>query len=323
MAQLHLSGTWDDATDFLQALLKAGFLLGYDFADSLYGQKLPVETDILLVAVTQEEDIPYGKNSWLAWLRKDDPDLSIAAYKAGALAVFPYDLSSELLIESITRFIRKHNKKELPADIVRHINQGEPIFLDPGHVIIVNEGVLATMMVHVDGTQVLLGLTGTGNILIGHPDDDCYIKILAHTPVVVTFLPWERAITTRGFAENLKIRLQQMEAWAAMQARPNLNLRVLGILCLLAEQFGLSHPDGTIINVRLTQTQLASAVGTTRTTISRVLGELSAFGSIKMEGKGKNGRIVLCQKVESHHTWHPKNVPAASCGPYLGAVGRL
>ena len=87
-----------------------------------------------------------------------------------------------------------------------------------------------------------------------------------------------------------------------MQARPYLDQRVLGILSLLAEQFGISHPNGTLIDLRLTHAQLAVAVGATRTTITRVLGELRAAGKLSADGSGRAERFVLRKGVElSHH----------------------
>jgi CRP/FNR family transcriptional regulator len=77
---------------------------------------------------------------------------------------------------------------------------------------------------------------------------------------------------------------------------------VLGILSLLTEQFGVSHPDGVLIDVRLTHAQLAAAVGANRTTITRVLGELRAAGKLSSKGAGRQERFVLRERIElSHH----------------------
>lgn len=65
-----------------------------------------------------------------------------------------------------------------------------------------------------------------------------------------------------------------MEAWASMQARPNFEQRILGLLELLAEQFGQSHAEGTLIDVRITHGQLATAIGATRSTVTHKLADL-------------------------------------------------
>jgi CRP-like cAMP-binding protein len=50
--------------------------------------------------------------------------------------------------------------------------------------------------------------------------------------------PWEEAAGQPDFLAKLRARLQQMEGWAAMQARPSLQQRVMGLLGLLSDQFG-------------------------------------------------------------------------------------
>ena len=160
-------------------------------------------------------------------------------------------------------------------------------------VIEVREGVVALSVLHPDGTEVLLGLHGPGQILVGHPEDSCCLQLVAHTDVVVGLRPWAVAAARPGFPERLRARLRQMEAWSAAQARPGLDQRLLGILGLLAEQFGVPHPEGTLIDVRITHAQLAAAVGATRTTVTRLLGDLRARGLLTTAGAGGGERLCL------------------------------
>jgi CRP-like cAMP-binding protein len=160
----------------------------------------------------------------------------------------------------------------------RRYNSGERIQLDPDHLLEVLEGVVALTMIHEDGSEVLLGLFGPGQVLAGHPEDGNGIQLYAQTDAAVGVQSWAEAVRRPGFSERLRDRLRLMEAWAAMQARPRIEQRVLGILSLLAAQFGRSTPRGQLIEVQVTQSQLASAVGATRTTVTRVLGGLRRRG---------------------------------------------
>ena len=99
----------------------------------------------------------------------------------------------------------------------------------------------------------------------------------------------------------MRRRLQQLEAWAAMQARPHLDQRVLGLLSLLAEQFGRPHPQGTLIDVRITHAQLAAAAGATRTTITRTLGDLRTRGLLATVGSGEAQRLCPREPEAAHH----------------------
>jgi CRP-like cAMP-binding protein len=76
---------------------------------------------------------------------------------------------------------------------------------------------------------------------------------------------------------------------------------VLGILSLLAEQFGEAGPDGEIITVRITHMQLASAVGATRTTITRTLGDLKNQGRLAMLQTADGERFCLPAWEPGHH----------------------
>jgi CRP-like cAMP-binding protein len=294
---LILSGDWRDAAEMTLALLQSGFRL--EFAPASVTDAKP-----RLVAIARSEDFPLSVRGWLAWLRVDDPALTLAAYQHGARAVFPPDMPPSLLVQALLGLdadLSEPGGAERQSN-QRQIRRGDPVFLEADTVLTIHEGILATMMVHSDGAEVLLGLTGAGQILVAHPDDECFIQVLAHTPAVVSCLPWEQAVLQPGFSEKLRTRLQRMEAWAAMQARPYLAQRVLGILSLLAEQFGAPHSDGIVIDLRLTHAQLAAAVGATRTTITRVLGELRAAGKLSADGSGRAERFVLCRETElAHH----------------------
>jgi hypothetical protein len=300
LQKLLISGNWDNAGEMTYGLLQAGFRLELLVTVRSEVQNTSPDSCLQLAAISAPTDFPSSCNRWLAWLRADDPALTLAAYQAGARVVFPPDMPPSLLAQAIFSLENKPTGPERQLSR-RHIRRGDPVFLEPDSVLIIHEGVLATMMIHGDGAEVLLGLTGAGQILVAHPDDECFIQVLAHTPAVVSFQSWVQAAVEPGFAEKLRARLQRMEAWAAMQARPYLDQRVLGILSLLAEQFGVLHPDGTLIDLRLTHAQLATTVGATRTTITRVLGELRAAGKLSSDGIGQGERFILCQGVKPAH----------------------
>lgn len=176
----------------------------------------------------------------------------------------------------------------------RNYHAGERIRLGPDGVLEVQEGVVALTVIHEDGTEVLLGLYGPGQVLAGHPEDACCIQLYAHSETTVCIQPWTEAVRHPDFAGRLRNRLQTMEAWAAMQARPHLEQRLLGILSLLAEQFGRSTNRGMLIEVQVTQAQLASAVGATRTTVTCLLGRLRRRGLVIGVRSGR-GSAIACR----------------------------
>ena len=173
----------------------------------------------------------------------------------------------------------------------------------------VQRGIIAQTMVHQDGAEVLLGLFGPQNMVVPHPEDTCYIQLVAHTDVIVRIRPWQVMNTEPDFVDRLRCRLQQMEAWAAMQARPHLDQRVLGILSLLAEQFGEPDENGELVNVRITHMQLASAVGTTRATVTRTLGDLKTQGRLLIVTTTDGERFCLPRWEHGQHNLHAASEP--------------
>ncbi len=175
---------------------------------------------------------------------------------------------------------------------------GERILLDAESMLEVQEGIVALTVVHDDGGEVLLGLFGPGQVLAGHDEDTCCIQLYAHAEARVRILPWPEGAGLPAFSDRLRYRLRHMEAWAAMQARSQIEQRLLGILSLLAEQFGRATPQGTVIDVRLTHAQLASAVGATRATVTRRVGLLRQRGLLAVTGSGGGERYCLPQWEE-------------------------
>jgi hypothetical protein len=161
-------------------------------------------------------------------------------------------------------------------------------------------------MVHQDGYEVLLGLFGSGQLVIPHPSDSCYIQLIAHTDLQASINSWEQASLGLNFVDRLHSKLQQMEAWAAMQARSHLDQRVLGILSLLAEQFGVPTQEGQLVDVRITHTQLASAVGATRATITRTIGDLKLQNKLSIVTTADGERYCLLEWEQGNHCLHSK-----------------
>jgi CRP-like cAMP-binding protein len=112
---------------------------------------------------------------------------------------------------------------------------------------------------------------------------------------------WRNALERADLPERLRSRLQQMEAWAAMQARPHLDQRIMGLLSLLAEQFGREDEIGLIVDLRITHQQLASAVGATRTTVTRILRDLKRSGQLTTVGIGNTERFCLLDWEPHQH----------------------
>lgn len=275
--------------------LQYNLLIGADMS-------ITKSAELTLVIMDAAEFTSFPTSPWLAWDQTGDPQAISKTYQAGARAVFPKETSMNVILETIQRAMGEllESRKDTKPRAQRTYRRGELILLEADAVLHVEDGILATTMIHQDGVEVLLGLSGKGQIVVAHPDDNCHIQIIAHTEAKVKIEPWDVAANEPGFLAKLRARLQQMEGWAAMQARPSLQQRVLGLLGLLSEQFGVASKQGILIDVRMTHVQLAAAVGATRTSITRVISELRAQGRVLTVNKDGEDLFCLVEQPEYH-----------------------
>ncbi len=312
MSRLLLVGTLDDTRPLLDLLPGGDYAVtlaphGEAVADLLL---LDDASRLILVALdsgTIERsggwaDADGRRIPWIGWNVRDDQTLAVNAYERGALAVLPGHVTRDALGSALrTAFARAHGdaRGTRAGHGAGRYPRGARIALDERDVLVVEHGVVATAVLHDDGSEVLVGLTGAGDVIVGHPHDSCCLQLYAHTDARVVIQPWAHAAATPRFSERLRLRLRRVEAWAAVQARPHLDDRVTGLLSLLAEQFGEPGASGTRVDVRLTHQQLAAAIGTTRATITRIVGRLRRQQVLHTEGEGADERFVL-RVVERH-----------------------
>lgn len=302
MIPVVFSGCWDDASERILTV----FQRGYDVHIEHRSPARMTDSRPRIVGMALDEQTPFealqrsshqGLLAWFAWNRSDSPQLALRAYQAGAQSVLPSVFTSDILFSTIDRLRgtleRKPDYHASHGTSEKRYDRGQVIFPEQHSVLDVISGVISVTVIHDDGAEVLLGLCGPGQTLVGHPEDSCRIRLVAHTRATARIRSWDDAMNDVDLPLRMRARLQQMEAWAAMQARPHLEQRIMGLLSLLAEQFGRLEQQGMIIDVRITHQHLASAVGATRTTITRILRDLKRSGALKTIEDGNPGRFCL------------------------------
>lgn len=90
-------------------------------------------------------------------------------------------------------------------------------------------------------------------------------------------------LLAQGVLQQLSRRLQQTEAILAMISQRRVYDRLLQLLLMLKQEVGQVTPDGVRLEVRLTHQQLANLLGTTRVTITRLLGNLRQEGWLSID----------------------------------------
>lgn len=164
---------------------------------------------------------------------------------------------------------------------------GRPIPLRQSEVLIVCRGVAQLFTIQQDGSETLLGLAGP-SMPIGLPltlVDPYWATALTDVDLLpIPFTEVEKSpVLMAGIFRHLILRLQQAEAWLALAGKRLVADRLEHLLVLLAREFGQVEPQGIRIPMRLTHHQLATAIGTTRVTVTRLLKDFKAAGWLTID----------------------------------------
>ncbi len=164
---------------------------------------------------------------------------------------------------------------------------GRPIPLRSEEVLIVCRGIVQLFTIQQDGSETLLGLAGP-SMPLGLPltTVDPYWAT-ALTDVDMLTLPMAEiegsSVLMAGMFRNVTLRMQQAEAWLALSGKRLVADRLKQFLLMLAKDFGHVEPSGIRIPLRLTHHQLATAIGTTRVTVTRLLKDFKAEGWLTID----------------------------------------
>jgi CRP-like cAMP-binding protein len=153
---------------------------------------------------------------------------------------------------------------------------GQTIPLHPQGLWVVCRGAVQLTLLYSNGEEALLGIAGPG-MPFGSPLSRMHpYQAIALTDVDVMPLTLAEVECspelTKGLYVHLTRRLSQTEALLAIAGHRRVEDRLRNLLQLLAQEFGQDQPDGTCLTIRLTHQHLANAIGTTRVTVTRLLG---------------------------------------------------
>lgn len=168
----------------------------------------------------------------------------------------------------------------------RTFRSGEVIFHrdDPGQVLyVIKDGKVKISLISPDGQEIALAVLGKGEcfgelaLLDGEPRSADAIALER-----VQCYTLQRSDFHKAIMKNPKIAIEVLEVLSRRLRRTDEQVenlifldvygRVAKKLLELAEEHGAKVDDGTRIEVRLTQQELASMVGASRESVNKVLG---------------------------------------------------
>ncbi|MBD1862928.1 MULTISPECIES: Crp/Fnr family transcriptional regulator [Trichocoleus] len=173
-------------------------------------------------------------------------------------------------------------------------SSGQSIRMAPQEIWIVCRGVVQLSTLYPNGDEALLGLAGPSMpfglpLTLTHPYQATALSNVDLMRLTVADVE-QSSTLTKGILRHVNRRLRQTEAILALVGHRRVKDRLCHLLLLLKQEIGLPTAEGTRLGVRLTHQHLANAIGTTRVTVTRLLGQLKEEGWLNVD---RNHHIVI------------------------------
>lgn len=183
---------------------------------------------------------------------------------------------------------------------------GQNIPLQRQTLYIICRGVIQLHTIHADGGETIVGLCGPSMAFGKYLSNIDPVWATALTeidllPLSIGEVESSPALMAGIFPQVVR-RLQQTEAWLAISGKRLVGDRLESLIVQLAQDFGHVEPSGVRIKLRLTHHQLATIIGTTRVTVTRLLRDFKADGWLNVQHRQL---IVSPQVVGLAHSDQP------------------
>lgn len=194
--------------------------------------------------------------------------------------------TSEASLEEVFRQIGNNGR----PPVVENFERGKTIFFpgDPAErVYFLLTGAVKLSRVYETGEEITVALLRENSVfgvlsLITGQHSDRFYHAVAFTPVELLSVPIdqaeiafrENAQLTRLMLQGLSSRILQTEMMIETLAHRDMGSRLVSFLLILCRDFGTPSQQGVQIDLKLSHQAIAEAIGSTRVTVTRLLGEL-------------------------------------------------
>jgi CRP-like cAMP-binding protein len=169
------------------------------------------------------------------------------------------------------------------------MNSGSTVPLLRHHLWLVVRGMVKLGCITVEGDELLLGLAGPNELFgdsLAGPEAyeaktlcDCDLLCLSQAELE------QHPSLAPALVKAISQRQRQSQVLLALMGLRRVEDRVKGFLELLALDYGVPVPQGLRLTPRLTHQEIASALGTTRVTVTRILGQLKELGWLSLDSQ--------------------------------------
>lgn len=169
------------------------------------------------------------------------------------------------------------------------MNNGSSIPMLRNHLWLVIRGMVKLGCVTVEGDELLLGLAGPNEIFgesLAGPEayeartlSECDLLCLNYKDFN------QHPSLAEMLIQAISHRQRQSQLLLALMGLRRVEDRLKGFLELLALDYGVSCDEGLRLTPKLTHQEIASALGTTRVTVTRIIGQLREMGWLSLDSQ--------------------------------------
>jgi CRP-like cAMP-binding protein len=193
----------------------------------------------------------------------------------------------------------------------RNFSKDEKIITRPGLLYLVQRGavrLVGTAQMNAVGSsriarmapeEAFLGFVGAGQPFEVVAQSPFTLQCYAHVDQTsVVWMYWNDLDNWPHFRREVldafRYQHQRKLLWLSTLGQRRTIDRLLGFLTLLIEEYGEPTDEGYCLPFPLTHAQIGSAIGSTRVTVTRLMGKLRQKGMIKTQGDN-----LLCLPMDS------------------------
>ena len=186
---------------------------------------------------------------------------------------------------------------------VRKLKKGDPVYLPTEQadgVLLVAQGRVKVCHATPDGKQSILGFLDVGEIfgelsILGNDRREEYVEATEKTTLVLLPKDAVNAVLRKypelvlGITKLIGMRRQRVEKRLRNLLFRSNRERVIHLLIELCEKYGRRAEAGITLDIRLSHQEMASIIGSTRETVTVVLGQLQKENLIQIARR----RVVI------------------------------
>jgi CRP/FNR family transcriptional regulator, global nitrogen regulator len=202
--------------------------------------------------------------------------------------------------QPLATIFRKMSSGAFPP-VLETFDRSKTIFFpgDPAErVYFLVKGAVKLSRVYEAGEEITVALLrensvfGVLSLITGHRSDRFYHAV-AFTPVELLSVPieqiekalYEDPELSMLMLQGLSSRILQTEMMIETLAHRDMESRLMSFLLILCRDFGVPTIDGITIDLKLSHQAIAEAIGSTRVTVTRLLGDLRQEKMISIHRK--------------------------------------